>query len=163
MKWTGMLSLVVLIAAGCGSENGNGGAWRPSAVLPERAAQARAEAPQGTLAAAAAVEARDPVEKPFNFKTLSPDYRQYLHATAADKFRASMPWVSDEEIAKMNVLADEAWDMEARLGEQLASAEITKDDWQRQRMAAYAGIRAREIDLNVDRGPAGGSSDVRAR
>src|SRR5947209_3379180 len=98
MKWTGILPLVGLIAVGCGSEKGNDArrAWRPSAVLPEGAAESRAEAPQATVAAPKAVDTRDPLEKTFNFKTLSSDYRQYLHATAADKFRASMPSVTDE-------------------------------------------------------------------
>jgi hypothetical protein len=163
MKWTGMFSLVVLIAAGCGNENGNEGAWRPSAVLADGAAEARAEAPQGTLGAPTAGEARDPVEKPFNFQALSPDYRQYLHATAADKFRATVPGITDEEIAKMNALADEAWDMEAHLGERFASGAITKEELQRQRIAAYAGIHSREIDLNIEHRPAGGSSDVRGQ
>src|ERR671936_504981 len=107
MKCTVILTLVALIAVGCGSEKGNDAAWRPSAVFPESAADPRAEKPQGTVAAPKAVETRDPLEKTFNFKTLSPDYRQYLHATAADKVRASMPWVTDEEIARMNALADE--------------------------------------------------------
>ncbi len=163
MKWTGILPLVALIAVGCGSEKGNDSAWRPSAVLPKGAADPRAEAPQGTVAAPKALETRDPLEKTFNFQTLSPDYRQYLHATAADKFRASMPWVTDEEIAKMNALADEAWDVEARLGQQFASGEITREEWHRQRMAAYAGIHAREINLNIDRRPAGDSSHIRTQ
>jgi hypothetical protein len=163
MKWNGSLTLLVLIAVGCGSEKGNGGAWRPSAVLPEGAAATPAKVPQGTVAAPSAVEATSPLEKPFNFKTLTPEHRQYLHATAAKKFRATVPWVTDEEIAKMNALADQAWDMEERLGEQFASGAITKEQWHRQRMEAYAGLHARESNLDIDRRAAGGSSDARAQ
>src|SRR5260370_34453020 len=160
MKWNGSLTLVALIAVGCGSEKGNGGAWRPSAVLPEGAAATPAEVPQ--VAAPSAVEATNSLEKPFNFKTLTPEHRQYLHTTAAKKFRATVPWVTDEEIAKMNALADQAWDMEERLGEQFASGAITKEEWHRQRMGAYAALPAREYNLDIAIRPAAGASGALA-